>query len=91
MPVYGRTCRQEVLDAMVRLECRHGRMSFSPAEIVAEVASRGVGHAVSTVQTHIVSAMCKNAPANHAVRYEDLERVGPGPVPPDPIASTAAR
>ncbi len=78
MPLYPRTCRQEILDAMVRLERRHGRQAFPPSEIVTEVASRGVGHAEATVQTHIVSAMCVNAPPNHAVRYGDLERVAPG-------------
>ena len=78
MPLYMRTCRQEILDAMVRLERCHDRTAFSPSEIVAEVALKGIGHAESTVRTHIVSAMCTNAPPNHAVRYDDLERIAPG-------------
>lgn len=49
MPLYTRTCRQEILDAMVRLERRHDRSAFSPSEIVAEVASRGIGHAEEVV------------------------------------------
>jgi len=72
MSLYTRTCRQEIIDAMVRLERRHDRAAFSPSEIVAEVTLRGIGHAESTVRTHIVSAMCVNAPPNHAVRFDDL-------------------
>lgn len=72
------TCRQEILDALSALEHRLGRESFSPAEIVAEVLRRGSAYPESTIRTHIVSAMCLNAPANHAVRHPDLERVGRG-------------
>lgn len=72
------TCRQEILDAFAALERRHGRDTFSPTELVAEVLARGSAHPESTIRTHIVSAMCVNAPPNHAVRYPDLERVGRG-------------
>ncbi len=72
------TCRQEVLDALEALGRRHDREAFSPAELVAEVLARGSARPESTIRTHIVSAMCVNAPANHAVRYPDLERVGRG-------------
>lgn len=75
---YEMTCRQEILDAFAVLERRHGRAVFSPAELVAEVLARGSRHPESTIRTHIVSAMCVNAPANHAVRYPDLERVDRG-------------
>lgn len=74
---YERTCREEILDSMVALERRHGRNAFSPAEILAEVRSRGDDHQDS-MRAHVVSAMCVNAPPNHAVRYPDLERVGRG-------------
>lgn len=73
-----RTCREEILDAFATLERRHGRDTFSPAELVAEVLARGSTHPESTIRTHVVSAMCVNAPPNHAVRYPDLERVGRG-------------
>ncbi len=78
VPSYEMTCRDEILDAVVALERRHGRDTFSPAEVVAEVLARGSQHPESTIRTHIVSAMCVNAPPNHAVRYPDLERVGRG-------------
>lgn len=72
------TCRQEILDAIVALERRHSRDTFSSAEIVAEVLASGSAHQASTIGTHVNSAMCVNAPANHPVRYPDLERVGRG-------------
>ncbi len=78
MPSYAKTCRSEILDAFPALEARHGTDTFSPAELVAEVLRRGSEHPESTIRTHIVSVMCVNAPVNHAVRYDDLERVGRG-------------
>lgn len=78
MTDFERTCREEILEAFELLSRRHGRRSFSPAEVVAEVLARGSEHRQSTIRTHIVSAMCVNAPPNHAVRYSDLRRVGYG-------------
>lgn len=76
--MYEVTARQEVIEAMRGLARRHGRSDFGVAEIVAEVQARGGEHPVSTLRTHITSVMCINAPANHEVRYDDLERVGRG-------------
>lgn len=76
--MFHRTAREEVIDAMIRLARRHGRKDFSVAEIVAEVQGAEGGHSESTVRTHITSVMCVNAPANHATRYDDLERVARG-------------
>ncbi len=78
MPSYEKTCRQEILHAFSALERRHGRSVFSPAELVTEVLAQGSGHPESTIRTHIISAMCVNAPPNHPVRYRDLERVDRG-------------
>ena len=75
---YPKTCRDAILEAFDSLAARSTRTEFSPAEILAEVRARGDMHADSTIQTHIVSAMCVNAPPTHVVRYPDLERVGPG-------------
>lgn len=69
------TCRDDVLAAMHALVQRHGRDVFKLEDIVLEVESRGTSAKESTIRTHIVSAMCVNAPANHAVRYPDLIRV----------------
>jgi hypothetical protein len=76
--VYERTARVEILDAMRSLSRRHGRRDFSPAEIIGEARLMGSEHPDSTLRTHVVSAMCINAPPNHAVRYDDLERIAPG-------------
>lgn len=72
------TCRQQILDAFASLERRHGRETFALADLVDEVLARGSQHSEATIRTHIVSVMCVDAPANHAVRYPDLERVDRG-------------
>jgi hypothetical protein len=51
---------------------------FSPAELIAKAHSQGSTYPDSTLRTHIVSIMCKNAPVNHATTYGDLERVSRG-------------
>lgn len=75
---YPQTCRDEVLAAFRALERRHARLEYSPAEVIAEMRARGDRHQESTIRTHIVSAMCVNAPPNHKVRYPDLQRVRRG-------------
>lgn len=72
------TARQAILEAFKTLEVRRGTDFFEPKEIIAEARRYAPALAESTLRTHIVSAMCVNAPANHAVRYPDLERVGRG-------------
>jgi hypothetical protein len=47
------------------------------ASKVDNIDPLGSEHPESTIRTHW-SAMCVNAPPNHAVRYPDLERVGHG-------------
>ena len=72
------TCRDEVLEAMERLERRTRRQEIPLAEIVQEVLGGGGDYKESTIRTHITSRMCIDAPANHATRYPDLRRVGHG-------------
>jgi hypothetical protein len=69
------TCRDEVLSAFRRLEARHGRNVFTPAEIVQEVQSVTADYKESTIRTHVVSRMCAEAPDHHAVVYGDLDRL----------------
>jgi hypothetical protein len=47
---------------------------------VAELASGDEDgtYRPSTIRTHVVSRMCRDAPDHHAVTYDDLERVSPG-------------
>lgn len=70
------TCRAEILAAFGRLQRRHGRAVFAPAEIVQEVLSVTDRYPEQTIRTEIVSRMCGEAPTHHAVAYDDLERVG---------------
>lgn len=72
------TCRALVLEAFAALERTGSRSEFSPAEVLAEVRRLGGTHQESTIRTHITSVMCINAPANHAMRYPDLERTAAG-------------
>ena len=69
------TCRDEVLAAFKRLERRHGSKDFSLEDVVLEVQAHSTSYKESTVRTHISSRMCRQAPAHHAVRYPDLDRV----------------
>lgn len=72
------TARQEILAALPRLRARLSRDDFTPGEVIQELRRAGSVYANSTIRTHVVSRMCVNAPDNHAVTYNDLERVGPG-------------
>ena len=72
------TARQEILEALPAVRSRTGSEVFTPADVVAELHRRGTTLADSTIRTHIVSVMCRDAPANHLVHYDDLERVGRG-------------
>jgi hypothetical protein len=72
------TCRAEILAAFRRLERRHGRSVFAPAEVVQEVLAVTDRYPAPTIRTEIVSRMCSGAPVHHAVAYDDLERVARG-------------
>jgi len=72
------TARDEILDALPRMRARLGRDDFSPAEVIQELRSTGSVYSDSTIRTHVISRMCGNAPDNHTVVYNDLERIGHG-------------
>jgi len=72
------TCRDAVLDAIVRLERRRGGNTFALSDIVTETMALDPPFAESTVRTHVTSRMCANAPDHHGTVYADLERVGRG-------------
>lgn len=72
------TCRDAVLAAFRKLEARHGRREFGVAEVVQEVLTATDRFSESTIRTHVSSLMCAQAPANHATRHLDLERVRRG-------------
>ena len=72
------TCRKEIIEAFRRLRRRHGRDTFTPLEIIQEVQAATTRFAESTIRTHVCAHMCKQAPVNAAVVYNDLDRVGRG-------------
>lgn len=67
----------QVLEAR-RITQSKGRNECSPEEVVHFLRRYGSPYAESTIRTHIVSRCCRNAPENHAVRYEYFERVNHG-------------
>jgi hypothetical protein len=71
------TARQEILEVARNLTDR-GLAPFSPQQVIDELRRRGTRYPESTIRTHIVSAMCVDAPDNHGVTYPDLRRVGRG-------------
>ena len=72
------SARDEILQAIQRIESRTGRDTFTMPDVLGELGRAGSQYAESTIRTHISSRMCANAPDHHAVVYTDLERVGPG-------------
>jgi len=72
------TARDEILAALPAVRARTGRETFSPDNVIAELARRGSPYKESTIRTHIVSRMCSDAPDHHAKTFDDLERVGHG-------------
>lgn len=63
---------------MRSLANRHGRDTFKLEEIVDGVYASGSTYKESTIRTHVVSSMCKDAPDNHGTVYRDLERMSRG-------------
>lgn len=73
-----RSCRDAVLDALGRLERRHGRSDFSLADIVTETLAGDPRYSERTISTHVTSRMCVDSPDHHATTFDDLERVSRG-------------
>lgn len=71
------TCRDEIL-AAVRSLLGPGKDTFTIDEVLHLMSTRGAGYPAATIRTHITSRQCTNAPKNHAVKYDDFVRVGPG-------------
>ncbi|MEN3538100.1 hypothetical protein AAH991_23495 [Microbispora sp. ZYX-F-249] len=70
--------RGEILAAIRAVLARTRRGTFTPAEVVDEMRRRGTGYAETTIRTMVTGHMCRNAPDNNAVTYDDLERVDRG-------------
>lgn len=72
------TCRAEILRAAAALIRRGGDDTFEFSTLLQEMRHLDTPYAESTIRTHVTAVMCVGAPVNHAVHYDDLERVGPG-------------
>lgn len=72
------TARDEILAALPAVRARTGHETFTIQDVIDELHRRGTTLADSTIRTHVSSRMCGNAPDNHAVVFDDLERVGRG-------------
>lgn len=71
-------CREEILKAARDVVREKGRNEFTVLEIISRLQSLGADCSESTIRTHITSRCCRNAPKNHAVTYEDFERITRG-------------
>lgn len=71
-------CREEILDCVTKLVNQRGINQFTVEEVVKIMADNETRYKVSTIRTHITSRMCKNAPQNHQVKYQDFERIDHG-------------
>ena len=72
------TCRDEVLKGAQELSQLSPSGEFSVDDVVAYLRRKGSAYKESTIRTHVTSRMCANAPDNHAVTYDDLERTARG-------------
>lgn len=70
--------REEILDALERLEKRTGQKAHRVRDIITEVHSRGVAASAVTIRTYVTSVMCADAPVHHANHTDDLRRVDRG-------------
>jgi hypothetical protein len=72
------TCRDEILDCVRELVSQSGLATFTIEGVIGLMQERGTRYRESTIRTHVSSRMCINAPAHHASRYPDFERIGHG-------------
>ncbi|MDR9507019.1 MULTISPECIES: DUF7669 domain-containing protein [Brevibacillus] len=70
--------RDEILAAVREIVKQKGINEFEVGEVVKYMLSKNPNLNVSTIRTHITSRCCVNAAANHAVTYNDYERIGRG-------------
>jgi hypothetical protein len=68
-------CHEEVLQAAKSIIKSKGINEFSPQEVLQYLKTQSSNYALSTINTHIVSRCCINAPEHHAVRYAYFERI----------------
>ena len=71
-------CHEEALQAAKAIIKAKGTNEFTPEEVLQHLKNENTIYAQSTINTHIVSRCCINAPEHHTVRYTYFERIGHG-------------
>ena len=72
-------CHEKVLAAVRAITAEKGKNEFRVGEVQDYFIRHGIeGCAPQTIDTHIRSRCCANAPDNHAVTHAYFERVGRG-------------
>jgi hypothetical protein len=70
--------REEILDAISAIRVRTGDDTFTPQDVINELADRSSDYSPTTIRTHISSRMCSDSPNHHGTVYDDLERIDRG-------------
>lgn len=70
--------RDEILATVREIVKRKGSNKFEIGEVVDYMLSKNPNLNASTIRTHVTSRCCVNAAPNHAVTYNDYERIGRG-------------
>ena len=77
--IKAESCHEKVLEAVRAIIAEKEMNEFRVAEVQDYFIRHGIeGCAPQTIDTHIRSRCCANAPDNHAVTYAYFERVGRG-------------
>ena len=71
-------CRDEILRIVRQIIKSKGKNEFTIIEVIRHMNNSGTGYAERTIRTHISSRLCTNSPDNHAVTYNDFERIRKG-------------
>jgi hypothetical protein len=74
----GASCREVILSAVYSIVNSKGTNEFTVKEVVDFLVNSNTTYSESTIRTHIASRCCANAPKNHAVVYNDFERIKRG-------------
>lgn len=71
-------CREELIAALKKIIQNKNKNEFTIEEVVNFMQKEGTEYKESTIRTHISSRLCVNSPENHAVTYDDIERIDRG-------------
>ena len=72
------TCRDEMLDVIIKLVKKKRCNEFTMAEVLDAMAENHTIYKESTIKTHLTAKCCKGTPVNHATKYDDYEKIDRG-------------